>query len=168
MKAFAYLTVAVLAVIGIGVGLVGGLPSTNHSLRGVPTTTYSVGGVHFSIVFGGSFSPFGSPSVQDFCMADVAGTADHDHLAVSVAVWKQAGLCVGATSILSGRGPTPCYAQPLGNESPAIRPGEGNSYCAAAIVVQVPKYYIMAMAENSEGSTAAQDVVKSFKFLGTG
>ena len=45
MKAFAMLTTVVLVVIAVGVGLVGGLPTTDHSL----------GGAHFSIAFAGNY-----------------------------------------------------------------------------------------------------------------
>jgi hypothetical protein len=165
VKAFAYLTVVVLVVIGIGVSLVGGLRSTSYSLQGLPSATYALGGARFSITFPGSLRPArlrtGQVAVTP-CVVDEFGTGDDDQLVLNVVVFERNGNCDASTVIhLASR----CYHGPS-SLYPGIQFGAWGEICAAGKLVRRPSYDIVLAVESGEGPTAAHDVVDSFRILG--
>ena len=87
------LTAVVLAVIGIGASVVGGLPKT---------TPYLVGGARFSIDFPKRLQPHTTILSSQFppCTAGDVATADKGRLAVSVVVFEEGGNCFAFSTLV--------------------------------------------------------------------
>jgi hypothetical protein len=169
MRAFVYLTAAVLVVIGIGVGLTsGGLPSTSYSLRGVPSVSYTFGGVRFSITFRGTLRPARYGSGQNAaipCVNEAAGTADADQLGLRVLVFKRTGGCSDSSIEFSNA--SRCYPGPM-PQDPAIQFGAWGEVCSVARLLRRPEYDIWVAVWSGEGPAAAKAVEDSFRLLGSG
>ena len=143
------LAAAVLTVIGIGVGLVKGLP---------PATTYSLGTARFAIVFPTTLQPHhvastGSPTCA---LLEDVGEADHDRLAVSILVSE--GNCVNGIGSASG---FDCFRSPVAN-GVTLRPVADAYYCYAGIGVERSRYFVGVAVGSSEGLGVAQRVADSF------
>ena len=127
MKGFALVSVAVLAVVAIGVGLVGGLPKT---------TPYLVGGARFSIEFPTMLRPHAtifSSQVPPCTAADV-GTADQGRLVVSVVVFEEGGSCFSFSPSSAASLSSSCTShEPSGTElaGVTVRAVQGSEYCLA-------------------------------------
>ena len=182
MKGFALLTAAVLAVIGIGVGLVGGLS--------VPT--YSLGSARFSIVISANLhrQPIGSFP----CVVADATTADQGRLSVNIWVLEQSGRCAAnPPRWYRSNGPgnadvgfkmsTSANSDILylmGMSGVQLCPPQGSdgcwmpsrvppgASCWGTVGVQGADYYIALAVQSSEGSAVAESVLNSFTILGSG
>ena len=181
MKGFALLTAAVLAVIGIGVGLVSGLPST----------TYSLGTARFSIVFPASLH---RQLIAGFpCVVADAATADEGRISLNIWVLEQSGRCAAnppqwqgstgsgdssfgfetRTSVSSSSGFVMfvpglqlCPPPASDGSSTGIRLPSVTS-CWATLGVQRPDYYIAVTVQSREGPAVAYSVLNSFRILGS-
>ncbi len=152
----AIFVVAVLAVIGIGVGLVGGLPTESPGTT--PASTYTLGGVRFTIRF-----PAKLERRQDVIngvplplLHDV-GTASHDQLGVDVIV-----IPPNTASIAYTTG-SPCGGKrPFGVTLPPLQQGE---YCVSGTLRN--GYEVIAWVGSGVGTGIAEAVMNSVKVLKT-
>ncbi|MFZ0170846.1 MAG: hypothetical protein WAL04_04095 [Acidimicrobiales bacterium] len=172
MKGFAILTVAVLVVIGVGVGVVGGLPSAAQK--------YSLNGIWFSVAFPARLTP--EPTLLSPCSEGDGGMAEGAHLALVVEALGPTGktsptptdgipsAAVSAHCVtVVGVGPlTPCSStlgdNPFLGVPLHLTPGE---YCTSFTVRQVGSVTLLVSATSTKGLGAAEAVVRSFKVLGS-
>ncbi len=174
MKGFGMVTAAVLVVIGIGVGVVGGLPSL-QAYRLPPARTYSINGVKFSVAFPGRLGP--EPSSLSPCSQGVGAVGDDAHLVVMVQMpgWTDSGrgTCIVIAQLgnngggfINERSSQPCSAhlqQPSLLGPLHLRSG---LYCSASRVVQKDDAIIIVSATSTEGLQPVESAVNSFKLLG--
>ncbi len=174
----ALFVVAVLAVIGIGAGVVGGLPTPRTYAIG--RATYSLGGVQFAIDFPGVLGPLSTVSkgVKTCGYIDDA-VSSQGNLAVAVVVTEPEGCGGVAVSF---------------NSSPGISESSVNTPAARSFDLSVPVacrsnpselswsrentfhnqrlqrrgYEVGVIVESCKGTAGIQGILNSFEILKTG
>jgi hypothetical protein len=158
VKAVALVTAAVLIVIGIGVGLVGGLTYPLPAAR-----TYEVANVSFSVAFPGQLVPVNLSSGPLFPEVGKAGLADDGHLELVVQDWGQ-----GSGFVVTYAPRFPCFAWSSRADVGLpfrLNPGE---VCSASVVPDVPGGSMFVEVYSTEGLQPAQEVARSLRVLGSG
>jgi hypothetical protein len=183
VKAFGLLAVAVLAVIGIGVGLVGGLISA-QTFPLPPARTYSLSGVRFSVAFPVPLQSTRLPTALA-CLIDGGERASAGHLNIQVQTFgfapasltpciKQLGSNGGgyvssgtarATSFKTVGHVRSCPA-PRQSHDQWFCYGFGNEYSLLGSVT-VPDGLLSVLVISTEGLPAAEAVTRSFRVLST-
>lgn len=150
----ALFTIIVLAVIGVGVGLVGGLPT--YSLGSTPPRTYVLGNVEFSIRFPGSLGSLPLTEGALPIAAQDVGVAYQGQLGINVMVFSP-----NAAKIVTKRSGPPCSGiRPSGITLPTMQAGE---YCSALLIRQ--GYWVAVWIATGNGTGIAEAVMKSVKVV---
>jgi len=169
MKGFSMVTAAVLVV--NGVGLVSGL-SPAQTFRLPPPRTYSLNGVEFSVAFPGQLGP--GPAVDGLnslpSVQAITGTTDSDHLVFVVLAAKSGcpsdGGVLGYLCSYHSSPPPSCSTAKA--KVVHLRPGASGEVCADSTQRRWGNVSFDLDAISTEGLSAAEAVVNSFRLLGTG
>lgn len=177
MRAFAYLTAMLLALIGIGVGLVGGVPYVSP-----PMKSYGVGEMRFVAAFpsltGGSF--FASASSGTLTSYDAWNYSGGDYLYDASVVVISLSDPEGSRLARMYSGELKYYRTQTSNRAGAVTiaseprcqvgtPGIARNACSAIEVVRSPNlfWFVRAVSEADDPQVAVA-FVNSFTPSGSG
>jgi hypothetical protein len=166
VKAFLGLTAAVLAVIGVGVALVDGLPTVSN---------YSLGGVQFVLSFPAALvqQPVRVSGFRVPCLYADSAAATKAHLSLLVIV-AEPGSCASSDASHSALGFNTAVS--FITETPLSCPGPASSHRPfppparddfRTRTVDENGYLVMLMAESCNGTSELEGVLNSFQVVNT-
>jgi hypothetical protein len=178
MKGFAYVTVAVLAVVGIGVALVGGLS--------FPARTYGPPGLRFSLAFPAPLVPSSQVGPGGQRIAYV-GSANGDELGASVlafphlptgvelfsSVERQPGTTVSHLNGMEvAKARVDCFLVDTKTESVTDLPLSSSmprgARCNDVVDVLTSSYLFQAVVTSRGGPASAGEIADSFRVVNPG